>query len=316
MANKLFIPFINPEKWVVLDPAEVPQYLTKHFDDYLLSEQLGDMPWLSQEKFYQKWQINDTIKTQFESNFDPINISLVKPDGTAVLTVLAQNIRSNKYEPGFYVYESEMSLAAVEPGCYFRKIEAGTPVGLTMISEPINIQEKHDNTVLIEYKNSRYHADVIWETGIELNMRLDMYISKYKPGGTKNMYEDENLNPTILKAKPYRTFEAVVGDERGNPDWIIDKLNYICSCTDVKYDDKYFTVVDENAFDISDELEGYPFRGLKIKLREGINRNSNVQLSTGQNEVRLVVVYNIERKLFGDVDGDGSNNTIPILGIE
>ena len=313
MANNiLFIPFINDVKFVELSPTEIPAYLTKHFDDYKFAAQIADTPWIEQVAYIQKWQTSDIIKLQIESNYAPINIILITADDTVITTVTAQNIRANKYEAGLYVYEAEISLAGIDPGCYYLKLEAGSPVLKTLVSEPLNILVKHDNSVFLEYSNSRYHADVIFETGIVLGMRVEGVLTGYTPGGKRNIYEDEKLNPTVLSAKPFRTFTLSVG---AVPDWIIDKLMWIWSCNNVLVDGKSFAMTDET-FEIKELDTLYPLRSVNIKLREGINRGSKIIKATGNQNLKLVVGLNISSSLFGDTSGNGNSNTIKIFDVE
>jgi len=315
MANNiLWVPFLNPVKFVEASPTTVPQYLFKHFDDYKFSDQLADQYWLQQDRYYQKFQTSDIMYFQFESNYDPINIDLINLDGTRVATVLAQNVRSNIYEAGLYVYQAQISLAAVPPGCYYLKLTAGSPVLKTMISEPISIQVSHPSTVMIEYKNTRYHADIIFETGIQFGFRVEGGLINFQPGGKKSIYEDEKLNPTIITSKPYRVFDLEIGGSHGVPEWVADKLNWIWSCNSVNVDGKPFAIADDQALTIKSQ-EGTAMRGVNIKVREGVNRGSKILAAAGNTNVELVVVTQIERRLFGDTSGSGSANTISIPAI-
>lgn len=312
--NEINIPYINPVKFVEIDYENIPAYLTKHFDDFLASEQISDKEWMHQICYSQKWQKSDTIKIQVESNYSPINLSLIDGDGEVVSTVVAQNKGTNKYEAGKYIFEAVISLAGVDEGFYCLQLTAGSPVQKTFISEPICVMEVHPTTVLLEYKNSRYHADVIFETGIEFMFRVEGTLDAFKPGGKRVMYEDERLNPTVLSAKPYRVFDLLIGNYTGVPDWVIDKLNWIWSCNSVYIDGKSFAM-EEGGLDIKPQ-ENYPFRGVTIKVREGINRGSKIVQSEGNTDKKLLVVYNIESKIFGDIAASGANNTIPIKSVE
>jgi len=185
-----------------------------------------------------------------------------------------------------------------------------------LVSEPLNILVSHPNTVFLEYKNSRYHGDVIFETGREFGLRVEgtIGVNSFTPGGKRQVYEDEKLNPTVLSAKPYRTFTLSIGGSSGVPDWMIDKLMWIWSCDNVLVDGKSYAMTDES-FDFKTE-DGYPMRGVNIKIREGINRGSKILTASGNQDQKLIIGINIETKLFGDLSGSGSSNTVKIKVIE
>lgn len=313
--NIIFIPLLNPLKFVEVDYENIPAYLTKHLDDFLFVEQISDLPWMQQTCYAQPWQTSDTIKLQFESNFSPLNVSLVNKDGIQVgSTLVATNKAANRYEAGMYVFEAAYSLAGVEEGYYCVKLTCGSPVLKTFISEPIHVKELHENTVRLDYSNSRYHGDVIFETGIEFQMRIKALIQNFKPGGKRTMYDDEKFNPTVLSAKPYRAFDILFGFDYGVPDWVADKLNWIWSCNSVYVDGKSFAM-EEGDMELL-PVEGYPMRAVTVKAREGINRGSKIVSTEADTDKKLLVVYNIETKVFGDISDSGANNIIPIKSVE
>lgn len=312
----IYNPRMCPIKWVELDPVDIPQYISKAMDDYVFSEQLAEFPYLEQVQYAQKWQTNDTIKEQNEANYDPIDVSLIDVNGTALITVIAQNLLLNKYVPGMYIYEWTMSLVDVPEGCYFLKKECGDPVLKTLISEPQLIKVIHPGTELYEYRNSRYHGDVVFETGIMFGFRVEsaMPPGSLLPGGTRNIYEDEKLNPFVTQAKPFDEYTVTIGGPDGVPDWVIQKMNWIWSCNDVTIDGKSFAM-SGTAFEYNEEIN-FPMRGVKIRVREGINRGSKIVTAMSNPNLKLVVGINVETKLFGDVSGNGSNNVINIFAVE
>lgn len=293
----------------------LPQYLTKHFDDYLLQQQLKDEPEVEQVGYCQKWQTSDTIKLQYESTYSPINISLIDHYGDVIITLAMTNKGANIYEPGKYIFEAEMSFAGLPEGCYFLKRECGSPVVDTCISEPISIKVKHKRSIYAEYSNSSFHGDVVFETGITFAARIPADLLYDSPGSERFTYTDQELNPTVLKSKPFRVFNFIVGNEYGVPKWVIDKLNWIFSCDTITLDGKPFSALDDFKIDQITE-DGTWMTGANILLREGINRSSIIRSTTINTNKKLVLVYNIESKIFGTLNAGGSNNTTPIKAIE
>lgn len=309
MSNALYISELNPCRFYEVDQAAEPAYLSKHFDEVPFRDQRK--PWNSAPPYFQKWQTTDTIRFQFTSNYSPINIQLIDKYGIARYTQGMWQVLGNKYEPGYYIFEGDIPLSDIDPGCYFIKIILPNK---SLISEPLEVLVSHPNTLLIEYRNSRYHGDVIFETGIGFQFRLEGVIGFLNPGANEQYYEDQQLNPTVLSSKPFRSFTIHFGGGLGLPDWVVDKLNYIWSCNDVKVDGKSYAKNGESKFDIT-EQERYQRRGVNIDVREGANRGSKVILDGGNSDVRLGVVFNVEGKVFGDLSGTGSD-MIAITSVE
>lgn len=313
MANQINIPFLNPVRFVDLDPVEVPQYLTKHFDDYWFSEQL--QPYETRVEYKQKYQTSDVIYLQFEANFAAIQIEVIDCEQTVLLTQSATQVRANKYMPGYYVYELTISLAAFGAGTYWLKLNLGVGSKL-MISEPIDVATTWPGTVLFQYNNSKYHGDVIFETGIIFGFRCDAVIRRLDPGNERTAYRDQKLNPTMLKVRPFRAFELGIGHRVGIPDWVIDKMNWIWSCDSVQCDGKSFAVLEDSKFEDKEIDPVYPLRQWALNIQEGFNRASKIVGVEVNPNKKLLVVYQIPGTVFGDLSTNASSNLIPIISSE
>lgn len=307
MANQIYIPLLIPDRFVPVDPAELPQYLTKHFDDYWESEQRKDFE--TQVYYKQKWQTSDTIKYQFESNFAAINLKLIDCDQNVIIDQNAVQVRANVNLPGFYVYENTLSLASVPPGTYWKKLTLGD--GTIYISEPCEVAETWPNTILFEYANSTFHGDVIFETGITFGFRCEAFITRLDPGNERTAYRDQKMNPTILKSVPFRSWNLVIG-KTGVPDWVIDLQNWIWSCDSVTGDGKSFAVADGANFEEEEIDKIYPFRNWTLKIQEGYNRYSKIVNPTIDPNKRLIVAGMIDSTFFGDLSENAGSNLVPV----
>lgn len=313
MANTIYIPFLCPVRFVELDPVELPQYLTKHFDDYWASEQLQSFETVV--NFTQKYQTSDTIYLQFESNFASIQLSVIDCDQTVLLTQAATQVRANKYLAGYYVYELTLSLAAFPAGTIWLKLSLGLGSKF-MISEPIELAETWPNTILFQYNNSKYHGDVIFETGIVFGFRCEAVIRRLDPANERTAYRDQKLNPTTLKVRPFRGFELGIGHLSSVPDWVIDKMNWIWSCDNVLCDGKSFAVLDESKFEDKEIHPQYPFRQWALNIQEGINRASKIVGVDVDSSKKLLIVYQIDGTVFGDLSEQAGSNLVPIISSE
>jgi hypothetical protein len=313
MANQIYIPFLNPVRFVELDPVELPQYLTKHFDDYWFKEQL--QPFETMVEFKQKYQTSDTIYLQFEANFASIQMQVIDCEQTVLLTQVATQVRANKYLAGYYVYELTLSLDAFSAGTIWLKLNLGLGSKF-MISEPIDVAETWPGTILFQYYNSKYHGDVIFETGIVFGLRCDALIRRLDPGNERTAYRDQKLNPTMLKVRPFRAFELVIGHRVGVPDWVVDKMNWIWSCDNVQCDGKSFAVLEDNKFEDKEIDPRYPMRQWSLNIQEGINRASKIVGVDVNPNKKLMIVYQIPGTVFGDLSENAASNLIPITEVE
>lgn len=314
MANELYIPRLNPINFYEVSPAQFDEYLTKFMDDYPFEDQI--YPWQEPTRYAQKWQNSDTIPLQMESNFDPLQIDVLDINGDEIgISFSAQLQIPNKYIAGMYVYQFALSMAAIPEGCYFLRLSNGNINELHMISEPISVQQKHENTVLHQYKNTRYFGDVVFETGIEFWFRVEGAFGFLEPGAIIQSYEDQKSNPQILSARPFRVWPLNIGGSFGVPDWVVDKFFLIWCCNSVKVDGKSFARNGDAKLEFKTE-ENYPMRGITLELKEGINRGSKIINPTVNTNLKLVVVYNINTRLFGDTSQNAATNIIPIIDTE
>lgn len=314
--NFIYFPHLNPVRFYDADRTNIDAYFHKHFDAYPFAERLYE--WQDAIDYVQLWQTTDIINLQFESTFDPITVELVNSSDVAVISLPALVGLPNKFLTGTYSYEVEMSLAEVPTGCYRLKVTAGTGEGQKIFYSPV--QHIYDGvyefpTMLLEYCHGRYHDDVIFETGIEFQLRLPGYLGFLKPGSTKEAYRDQKQNPTILSSKTFRSFPAYFGDEFGLPDDMIDTLARIWSCDNVQIDGKAFAAVDAE-LEFTEADSRYAKRGVKLQVQEGLNRNSSVYAITTDTTKKLTYGIAVEAKVWGDTSNQGSANTVPIYTVE
>jgi hypothetical protein len=313
MGNIIYIPFLNPIRFVELDPVELPQYLTKHFDDYWFSEQM--QPYETAVVFKKKYQTSDTIYLQFEANFASIQMQVIDCEQTVLLTQAATQVRANKYLAGFYVYEITLSLAAFSAVTIWLKLNLGLG-GKLMISEPIELAVTWPGTILYQYSNSKYHGDVIFETGIVFGFRCEAVIEGYEPGSERTFYRDQKLNPSTLKVRPFDSFTLVAGHRVGIPDWVVKKMNWIWSCDNVLLDGKSFAVLEDNKFEDQEIHKQYPMKHWALKIQEGINRASKIVGVDVNPNKKLLIVYQIDGTIFGDLSLQAGSNLVPVLSSE
>lgn len=312
MANVIYIPKANPLKFVEKDLTNPSKYATKHLDDFRYADQI--QPWETKADYLQKFTTADIIRLQLHANYSPIQVTVFDCDGIAKLSFTASSVLRNKYQTDMFVYDVAINLSTLDAGQYEVQIEAGSPVQKTLISEPIEILESPEGTILIEYSNDTFKDDVIYETGIEFGFRVEASFGKLAPKSKDVLYEDQVMNQVLLSSRPFTQSTFVVGGTFGVPAWVIEKLNFILSCSNTKYDGKYYVKADGANWESKTE-ENYPMASYSIELRESLHRPSKVFSSTGDSNKKLLLIGNIESKGFGNLAAS-TGNIIQITDIE
>jgi|GEM_PF-2050791 len=311
--NELYISDLNPMRFFER-LTDNPSYHSKMWNDYPYKKTIHN--WEEPAGYCRKWQTNDTIRLQFESNFDPIQIDVVGANGVVPgTTVLATQKLANKYQPGKFAYEAEISLAAVPPGdCYILTMTLAS--GLVYLdTDCFDVEVSHPDTKLFEYSNSRYHGDVIFETGIIFSARLECQFGKLITGSQDTIYDDQLLNPYLLSSKATRSYPLVIGNEEGVPESVDDLQSNIWTCNNVTIDGKSYAKGGDSKAEIKTE-DNYPLYGITRIIREGINRGSKIIRTDADPNKKLMAVHVVNAGFFGDLAESGGTNIVTILSKE
>lgn len=318
--NQIYIPKLNPVEFSPKFPTIFPQYNSRDLGDFPFADRIN----VWQEKIYykQKWQTSDTMFFQFESNFAPIQIDLFNIlYKDPVVTVVMANVGANPRMPGWYIYQAAISFAGLPEGCYYPELSPGSNPMDQLVGEPIELKTVTDEaSIYYEYKHSHFHGDVIFETGIQFSFRVEGVRGKLYPVSDDTFYRDQKLNPFQLSSKPHGSFDLSMGGSFGIPDWAVQRINWIWSCDSVMINGKSFakdTGSNNSSQGIQiNEEEDYPLYGLTMLVAEGINRASKIISPTVDPNKRLMVAYQIDGTLYGDLSINVGDNLIPINAIE
>ena len=315
MDNQIIFPFINPVKLVQVVRTNLAKYFTKHFDDYLFAERLHY--WQQPEDYTQIWQTTDSINLQFSSTFNPIQVQLINQYGFPVITLSGIVGLPNKAYPSTMTFEVKMSLASVKTGVYYVKVTAGINTQqVVYISGAQYISETQiQDSLCVEYYNSRFHADIIFETGIKFQHRILGNFGFLEPIRKDEFFKNQPLSPSLLSSKVSRQFPLHFGDNFGLPDDTIDLLNRIWSCDNVSIDNKPFCLADGSKFEFT-QVDRYPKRGLKLNVEEGVNRNSKIVMVGTDTNRQFTYGIMVDKKVFGDTGNQGSSNAVPVTSVQ
>lgn len=244
--------------------------INNSFDGDFAINQIGT--WQMQNVCYnQKFQSSDTLCLQLISDLPLNDLIIYSKDGNIVDSVpwSVSTITLIDF-PTFSIYEIRYNLNTLPDGIYILQQD-------NFESEPIEVKQNQENTILIKYKHSDNDKDVIFDTGIEFQFRVEAWIGDYQPKNDRQVYLDQQQAPTQLNSVAYRQFRLYIGFKWGVPNWVLDKVNILTQCDTVKYNDVEYTPIDGAEFEkIQDDL--YAFVGGTLEI-QSINRF--LKLNTG-----------------------------------
>lgn len=313
MSNTLYIPESNPLHFVPVTPNISPAYNTKFYDDYLFADTIRDFE--EQEPFYQPWQKNDTIFLQFQANFSPIQLDVQDCNLNTLLSLTCTQVRANKYLPGWFVYQAALSLSSLPDQKVRVLLTPGEDPTAAQKSEWIELSTIIVNTVFCEYFNSRFHGDVVYETGIKFGLRIPGFLNKTAPGSEDQLYKDQVLNQTLLSGKPFKNWKLFVGDGSGVPEWMIEKVNVAFCCNNVKIDGRLFAKLDGTKWTEFTE-DKKRLTGYSIELLPGLNRSSKIVNTSVDPNIKMIIQYNLDAGIWGDTSANAGENTTAMLSYE
>lgn len=303
---RTYTSFLLPITWYDVEPTEVTQYISRHMDDYLLAER--NTRWQN-GGYCQPWLTSDVIVNQFINNQGAVNIKVIDCKQNLMFATPMQQKQQNQYEPEYFIYESSQALNALPDGIYYLLAEIGSGPNKRLISEPIEVSSAIENTLLLQYKHRKYRGGVVFETGVEFSLRVRGFLRLQPPASKDTLYEDQVLDMVMVQSKPYRIWELVMfGPEGGLPDWMIDKLNWVLGCSDLRIDGKYYTKQEGAKIEEGETLQNGLLKSYRIEMREAINRNSKVFSGEENTNEQLHILLNVSSKGFADTTtGDSSN---------
>jgi len=308
MNNIIKIPYINPIKYTEVGYDQLPEYLSKHMDDYPYIDAIRDYE--QQVPFWQQWGNTDSIRQQLYSNIGPVTQNVIDCQGNVLLSSNWQQKQEDANNPTLFLYESDLDLSPFT-GVFFLQLDFN---GLySLISEPQIISPVLTDTLLVEFTNTRFYENMIFEDGFNPMLRIAGQLKFKEPGSKRLVYEDDPLNAEILDAKNFRIWTLLIGGVGGLPDYLVDKVNRILGCDGLRIDGKYFTVDPGGKLD-QEGLENYPMRGWKIDMREKMNRSSKYFSTDVNTDNQIVMIANVDSK--GFIRDDSGGSFFQILNVE
>lgn len=217
--------------------------------------------------YSQKYNLSDHTKIQVLSDDGAPEMQVMDaetgfPISTISFDLVADNLVVND---DFKIYEAEIvffNIGVRKIYLRFNQLQK-SPV--------IDIQENHEGTVLLKYRNSRNDFGVVFDTGIVFYTRIEGTVKDLEPQSDNEIYTDQIHNITKLYSQPYNMFTFYAGKSYGLPDFMLDLVNRIFSCDMIKIDNTWFERSEGSEFEVV-RVDGYPFAGMSINVQPAVNR--------------------------------------------
>ena len=285
-------------------------YNSKYHDDWNYPDTVRNFE--EQIPYWQPWQKNDIIYVPILSNYaGPHQLELYNCDDILIDTFQLNYEASSIEGTGMKFYIATVALATYAEGVYYFLLKSGSPVLDTLESEKIYVKTLHENTIQIRYTHNENDFDVVFENGLEFQLRVYGGMTEFKPASDRTVFVDQPRNMVQLSGKSYYTQKLLLGDANGIPDYLIERINQIFLCSDVLVDGKQYVASDGAQLEPSREKD-YPLAGWALEVRPAEAQNKKRFTADGNQGTPTTIVYQIQSKGFGSISNPASNNTIQI----
>lgn len=308
-SNIVDISILSPFQFTKVGYTNPAQYNTKWKEDYQYIDTIR--PDYEVIEYFQPWMLADIIPVQVISNYSPHQLDLYKCDGTHVATFVLGYVPTSIEGTGQKVYEGTVALNTFDEGIYYFVLSSGFPVLETYISNPFELRQYHENTVLIESTHDENDFDTVFENGFIAKLRIHGAVVDFLPASERQVFIDQPANITQLSANGFSTESFVIGDQSGVPDIFIKKVNNFFRCYNVRIDGKQYACTPGSRFEATRE-NFVPMTGWRFEIREKDASTKKRFVADGLQGAPTTVTYNIQNKGFGPISNPASQNVIQI----
>jgi hypothetical protein len=310
----LSIPLLSPVQFVPIGNILPAQYHHKHMDSDWYVEQIRR--YTTQKNYFQKWQTNDVIALQcFTNGLAPVQADVINCKGRNYGSFPLTQVSTAAVRSPYALFQGSIdisSLGVPEDEIYYVIITAGTGTTIAQfISEGLHIRSDWPGTLLFGFTNDRNKLSTIFTEGFTPTFRMEGMIKDFLPEAVFASYKDEPGDVEILDGTASRKYILSIGEDEPVPPYMIDKLNRIMLLTDVTIDGHGYSRDDDSKFERV-QVPGSAASFWAIPIVEATNREAVTLSVDGELQQNLVVLYNIETRLFGDGAGQVSSNIVQI----
>lgn len=313
MANTFDIPFLIPLK---MSPVKDQQYI--NYDTATFKELIK--PFQSEVSYVQKWHSSMVVKAQIPSTYSPIKFDAINCEGVVISTYEATSIVSPAIMEGYSVYEFNM-IPPTTDSIYYFVLSVGTynpdPEFNThevFISEPQKTIRNINGMLVFEYTHSRNDFDIIFSGGAKFTFMCEGGFGRPMPKRVGSSFRTSHAATKINTVIPLMEHSLILGDARGVPAWVSEKVNRAFCCDVLLINGRLYTCPEGNDFEVR-TVDYYPMYGYKVNILETVNRYS-LRIENGAIASQYFFVsYDIETRAFGTLNGPAGQNIMQITKI-
>lgn len=298
--NSVYISPLNPIRFVQQDVITPDKYSTPQFDDEWFSNLIYS--WQKKATYAQKMQFGDDLNLQIWTSSDAaaaLKVYNCKGELVATKAFVLNPLIPPLDLNGTFVYTYVQEYKAYdffeglsEPEgiyCFAIEVTFDDTTTIKFISEPVWAKATHEETILVEYRNTYNKDSIVFEqTNLVLGLRVEGSVLEFTPTANRVVFEDQGYDTVQLSATATRQWKAYFGSgQKQIPDYMVDKLNHIFACDSIKIEGHGYSQTDKSTLDIERDIT-YPLSMASILLGER-NNVANYQFSSGD----LVVMDNI-----------------------
>jgi len=277
MANEFYISTANPIRFYPEEDNYDPGvYYIRQMEDAPYFKQIRD--YQSKIIYNQKYTLQDSPMIQMMSTYTDIVCELIDcVSHIAVDSFAVNQIATNLVDQDFSVYQTTCEF--LNEGLFLLKLKYKNPEDANytvLVSEPLEIKEVHKNTLRFEYTNSKNEFSIIFDSDFTGIVRCEGDILEYQPASDNTIYTDQVRNTTLTRSVPYSKYSLVIGGNvnktyGGVPDYMVDIINHVMSCDQVKIDGKYFTKSEGSDWEEL-RFQNYPLSAQRISISRSENK--------------------------------------------
>lgn len=267
MANTAILSQANPIRFI-----DTTRTNKSFYGDFAVNQVLD---YQDRRCYFQKWQHDNTLRLQFSSDFVPGYLEIHDIYTNELITSVPWIEKTTSIVgQTFKVYEIEYAFVDLPTGKYYLLFSYNDQDNIPrpQQSEGIDVRDEQPNTINIRYKHTRNKLDIVFDTGIEFEFRVEGAIKNFLPDNTRDTFEDQDQELTLLDATPFLAAKFWIGYMSGVPRWVVAKTNIIQSCNQTFYDDIPYQIPKGAKYELEENDLGDDFVGGPIDIRPTENK--------------------------------------------
>ena len=287
-------PLLNSENFYEVGVLPTNEFHTRHFlSDWWIDtiydwQKYNRFGGVKPSQFYVLKQLDDIVTIQFNvptTGIASFNLKMLDCDGTlytiSASTYMTQAIVAGNVYDGIPLktiqYKFRPSdISGVDDGIYYFLITIDDGVVKQYISEPTDIRQTHEKTILINYTNSINDYDVVYSLNPSFSVRLDATLSEPSNEFNPTTFRNQKGDLRQVRARNWRKYILTIGAEEGTNGIIVDKITNILKSDSIFIDGKKMLLSEGAEIEVTPFSENYPLSTIKLELEEYVNSDSSV----------------------------------------